>query len=168
MHQQSSRSAKLLAADLVERIFTTLAFKGDRITAAQMAVMLEHVVICRDAVDDGGSDSGGAVSRKRATAGWRRWAEVEARAGVALCDADGDGFISRAEFEGFIAGNPTLLGPLSHLEALFNLYDKNGDKCLSLEELHDVDEENYDAKSSALLCSDVQVMFFFEAAMMAT
>ena len=64
-------SAKLLAADLVERIFTTLAFKGDRITAAQMAVMLEHVVICRDAVDDGGSDSGGAVSRKRATAGWR-------------------------------------------------------------------------------------------------
>ena len=39
---------------------------------------------------------------------------------------------------------------------------------LCLEALHEEVEENYDAKASALPCSDVQVVFFFEAATIAT
>ena len=72
---------------------------------------------------------------KRAIPGWRKWAEIEARAAFVLLDKDSSGTVSRQEFVEFIARNPQLFGPLCQIERLFRAYDENADGKIDLNEL---------------------------------
>jgi Ca2+-binding EF-hand superfamily protein len=129
-------SARVLATSIADELYATLNFKADElVSATQMAVMLRWIMQGRTAGHVADAHAEGAIGSSPQTAGWQRWAEVEARAGVHLCDADGDGYISKAEFVAFLTGNPTLLGPLTYLESLFSLYDTNNDGALSVDEL---------------------------------
>jgi Ca2+-binding EF-hand superfamily protein len=88
------------------------------------------------------------------TEGWNRWIQTDSAAALTLLDRDGDGMISRSEFELFVCEHPMLLGPLSRMESSFHAYDVDADGYLSVNEvctlMLDMEKEQAVTRNSAV------------------
>jgi hypothetical protein len=90
----------LLTDELTELLFETMCATDSgntTVSASQLSTMLQHIIAS-------------SVGSLACSQGWKDWANVESRAGVALCDIDGDGRISKEEFKTFASKHPLLLG----------------------------------------------------------
>ena len=131
-----------IAADLVEALANALGFPAGR-TAEMTMKEAEQVLKALTLMKLGSFfDSDREIDLptigptvKRAIPGWRKWAELEARAAFVLLDKDFSGTVSRQEFVEFIARNPQLFGPLCQIERLFRAYDDNADGKIDSNEL---------------------------------
>jgi len=119
-------ATRKLCSDVVVTISKLLGISTDtELTAQQGKAILERIFLARLPNPE----------PLVVTEGWKRFAAAEVEAAFRLLDKDNSTTISWDEFIDFATRNPSLFGPLAHVERLFRAYDGDGDGIIDADEL---------------------------------